>query len=160
MKDPKVDVASDAGGKTAIIWAIASNYEDVGAQVLSHSKIDINKPDGNGKTPLMYAAESPDIRHLDALLKKGAKLNLQDNDGKTALMYAVIKAYVDQVKKLLEAGADKTLKDNDGGTALDSLRSLSPNLLTSSQKAIIDMLEGSPVKRLIEKFEKQGRAGR
>ena len=65
---------------------------------------DLNAQDENGKTVLMYAAESnqnPEV--ITTLLKAGADVKAQDGDGKTAFEYA---------------------QDNDGLDSTDAYRQL------------------------------------
>lgn len=51
---------------------------------------DINSADKNGKTPLMYAAQSNvDVRTVKYLLDKGAKIDTKNSKEWSALMYAV-----------------------------------------------------------------------
>ena len=81
---------------------------------------DVNAPDKNGVTSLMYAAEwtrSPEA--IATLLKAGTDIKARTNDGMTALMYA---AEFNQdpgvVSTLLKAGAEIEARDKDGVTPL------------------------------------------
>lgn len=52
------------------------------------NKIDINKKNSDGQTPLMTALKNGDIDTFNALIAGGADVTLKDNDGLTALNYA------------------------------------------------------------------------
>jgi len=73
-----------------------------------NEKVNINKQDRDGLTPLMYACSSQqpqdDVVHL--LLEKGADLNIRDKDGGTALMHAVKQGHIDIARILVNSGSD------------------------------------------------------
>lgn len=52
------------------------------------NKIDINKKNSDGQTPLMTALKNGDIDTFNALIAGGADVTLKDNNGLTALNYA------------------------------------------------------------------------
>lgn len=52
------------------------------------NKIDINKKNSDGQTPLMTALKNGDIDTFNALIAGGADVTLKDNKGLTALNYA------------------------------------------------------------------------
>lgn len=51
------------------------------------NKIDINKKNSDGQTPLMTALKNGDIDTFNALIAGGADVTLKDNNGLTALNY-------------------------------------------------------------------------
>ena len=151
------NIASDehAGGKQDIIllllsWGADANMEFLDgdyalhkavkagdnllplAQALAGYGADLNQRNGDGKTPLMLAAESLDrIRILDYLVgeltggldRQQIKTRMALNGGcatgenctlKTALHYAVEGGNLEGFRRLLEAGASATALDDAG----------------------------------------------
>ena len=92
------------------------------AQVLQAIKagVDVNLRDGEGSTPLMYAAgynTNPDV--LSVLIKAGADVNARAENGKTPLMYAAnYNTNPDVLSVLIKAGADVNARNEWGWTAL------------------------------------------
>jgi ankyrin repeat protein len=82
---------------------------------------DVNVPDKNGMTALMYAAqhnENPEV--FDTLLSAGADPNAIGAEGRTPLALAAqFQGRPDAVAALLNAGADARTKDNAGKMAFD-----------------------------------------
>ncbi|MDB5385335.1 MAG: putative ankyrin repeat protein [Planctomycetaceae bacterium] len=101
---------------------------------------DASGSDGNGITPLMYAArgnrpnqespaatDHPDVVQL--LLEHGADCNAATDSGFVALFWAARYGHEKVVRALIDKGADVNAKDNDGLTAMkwaNANRSASP----------------------------------
>ena len=125
--DPSQTCAVQAGGQTALMWAVAQKHADVVAVLLAYgsdvharsqvysvmhaagypASVPENKrafPVG-GDTPLTFAARVGDLASAELLAAAGADVNDAD-----AFMSAVALAaywdHVDMVKFLLEEGAD------------------------------------------------------
>jgi ankyrin repeat protein len=81
---------------------------------------NINKPDKNGLTPLMWAINSCKNDILLSLIEHGANVNIQDEDGQTALMHIANQPCIplSTVKKLIEHGANLETKNKGGLTPL------------------------------------------
>jgi ankyrin repeat protein len=89
-------------------------------------KLDVNKANRNGVTPLHFASSLSDKNcHADKimefLIKKGANLNAQTVDGYTPLQITAYNGYYRLSKILIENGADINIKNNDKSTALHQL---------------------------------------
>ncbi len=95
---------------------------------LVDKKIDVLKPDGYGRTPLMFAAELGDVEVIDFLLQKGADIHQQDKNGDTAIMYAVRNNQKKAFDKLVQYGAYLTIKNKTG---------TSPTIITKYEDYII-----------------------
>lgn len=105
--------------------------------LLLSTGLDPNKPDDQGKLPLMEATIKNRGSMVNTLLAKGADPNAKpDKYGQTALMLAASLGHGDIVKTLLAHGADPELRDHDGLTALDYAKQLDlPNLIHVLEQA-------------------------
>jgi len=83
---------------------------------LSAEKVDVNRRDGEGKTPLIKAIEINEITL--PLSTEKVDVNKRDGEWKTPLIRAVEKGDLSEVKNLLEKGADPSLGDRFGITPL------------------------------------------
>lgn len=80
---------------------------------------DPNARDDLGRTPLMTAARTGDLKSVQHLLKHRADPNLATDKARwTALMWAARRGQLDIITALLEAGADAAMVDAKGETAL------------------------------------------
>ena len=98
------DVACAEGNlsNAVLLWAQGSN---------------INQPDVNGYTPLMYASLKNQVVTLRFLLDQGVHPNYASPDGQTSLMWAATEGALEAGKVLLEGGADPDQVDQHGYTA-------------------------------------------
>ena len=79
---------------------------------------DVNFPDREGRTPLIYAVIGNDGHTIDLLYKHGANLNCTDFDGRSAVHWAAYYGRVVILKQLIRLGAHPRMHDNEGRTAL------------------------------------------
>jgi hypothetical protein len=79
---------------------------------------DPNIRDGDGNTPLHFAASRGCAEVARLLLKHGADPNAQDKSGETPLHVAAYEGCVDVVRLLLEHGADPNIQNENGWTPL------------------------------------------
>lgn len=133
--------------QTALMWAISQRHSDVaqllvesGADVRARTKSPrgkaaamgdgesgnrayaaaglLSRPgNGNGVTPLLFAARVGDLESAKVLLQAGADVNETGNDGLSALTLAAVRANVPLALYLLDRGANPNL-DGAGYTAL------------------------------------------
>jgi hypothetical protein len=87
-------------------------------KVLVRGGQNLNTADGEGYTPLMWAALNGQINAVSTLIHLGAALDTQDKEGYTALMWATQNKYETVVRQLLNAGASVNARDRHGYTAL------------------------------------------
>ena len=133
-----VDSAAASGnfqGKTALSWACSQGRLEA-ARTLLDAGANVHAADGEGVTPLMWAAgsEGSSSEHQKGmmqaanrgqilaqvarlLIRHGANIDARDNDGITALMFASYHGHGDVVRVLLRAGADSTFRNKAGQTA-------------------------------------------
>jgi ankyrin repeat protein/uncharacterized protein DUF6438 len=96
-------------------WLIG-NAETVPS--LLADKDNLNVPDDEGETVLMWACKRTDAVVVQKFLAAGANLHARDRYGRTALMYAVVRGVPEAVEVLLQAGADAKESDAGGETPL------------------------------------------
>jgi len=107
-------------GQTPLHLAVQRHLSDV-VTLLIKSGSDVDAPDNDNITPLLY---TPQLSDRDAaaaaqlLLEHGASVHVRDKDGQTALHRALRRDLSDLVALLLQSGADVDAQDNDGMTLL------------------------------------------
>ncbi|XP_071452985.1 DNA-binding protein RFXANK [Hetaerina americana] len=82
------------------------------------SESEIDTPDNNGLTPLMWAAAYGQMPTVQLLLKHGADIVCCGPDGESPLHLAAAGGHHDVLRLLLSEGASVNLADKDGNTAL------------------------------------------
>lgn len=121
----------DVTGRTPLMWAVYSNYNDpVSARdtdnkrlyyvfkLLDTPGIQPDMQDADGFTALHWAAWSG-MRHcLTALAQAGLDVNKREGNGYTPLMLAAMRGNAEAVEVLLALGADASLTRDDASTAL------------------------------------------
>ena len=86
---------------------------------LIQQKADVNLPQIDGTTALMWAVRGDDLESADLLLKAGAKVTAVNRDGATPLQLAALNGNAAIIDRLLKAGADpNTSLSASGDTAL------------------------------------------
>lgn len=82
--------------------------------------VDINTPDKDGYTALMYSVRYNLVWLAKILIESGVNVNAQDAGGRTALMWTTLYNYpLEMAKLLIESGADVNIKDKTGRTVFD-----------------------------------------
>jgi ankyrin repeat protein len=80
---------------------------DAGAvRALMQRRADVNAPQNDGTTALMWAARYDDLDAADLLIRGGARVSSANRDGATALQLAAINGSARMLEKLIKAGAD------------------------------------------------------
>jgi ankyrin len=78
----------------------------VAIRALMQKKTDVNAPQNDGTTALLWAARYDDLQTADALIRAGAKASAVNRDGATPLQLASINGSAAMIEKLIKAGAD------------------------------------------------------
>lgn len=102
---------------TPLIKAVLERDQAQVSQLIAGG-VNINAGDNQGKTPLMWAAETGQMDMTRTLLQAGASVNAGNVFGWTALIGAAYEGREGTVQILLENGADVNVRDNDGKTAM------------------------------------------
>ena len=79
---------------------------------------DVNAPQPDGSTALLWAAYWNDEKAVEELLAAGANVNASNRDGFTALSQACTNGNAQMVEALLKAGADANSFQAEGQTVL------------------------------------------
>lgn len=95
------------------------NVKENVVQILLDAKVNLEKKDYNGSTPLMMACQMKSIGIIKRLIKGSANFDMQDNEGRAALHFAATKCPQEIVNLLVQCGAKTRLKDHQGHTAAD-----------------------------------------
>mmetsp|Transcript_108306 Transcript_108306/g.209673 ORF Transcript_108306/g.209673 Transcript_108306/m.209673 type:complete len:207 (-) Transcript_108306:7-627(-) len=85
----------------------------------SVSRPDFERPQCEGLTPLMYAAQNSSQHCCQVLLAARADLEAGDEDNMQPLHFAAGSGCIDTCKLLLDARADPSVSDHAGNTALE-----------------------------------------
>lgn len=115
-------LASLAASSTAFangrLAELVQNGQREAALKLIEQGADVNAAQGDGTTPLHWAAYRLDQELVRLLLERGADADAQNRYGSTPLAEAVKAGNAELVATLLEAGADVDARNADGQTAL------------------------------------------
>ncbi|MEL7648117.1 MAG: ankyrin repeat domain-containing protein [Sedimentibacter sp.] len=74
--------------------------------------------DGDGWTPLMWAAQDGNVEMINILIEAGADPNVIDYYEETALIRAIYSNNVEAINSLILSGADPNMADSSGWTPL------------------------------------------
>jgi len=94
------------------------SYEAVSDILEETHKKEVELPDQNGNTPLIWASIQNDIEIAEALIESDANVNAQNYEGQTSLFMAISMGYEDMARLLLENGANPNISTLEGVTAL------------------------------------------
>ncbi len=115
-KEPAKKVAP-LSPQQVVVAALAGEIEVVGNALEQGYEVDL--PDAERRTVLMYAAFNGQTEIAKKLIAAGADVNIQDQTGSTALMFAASGPFPETAKLLLESGAEiNTIDSNEHFTAL------------------------------------------
>jgi len=92
--------------------AIRANHPRAFKLFLKHPRININKPDLLGFTPLSTAVICNNEFAFKKLMEKGAEIMRKDSTGRTALDWAALMGRPDMLKDLLKSPQVKHLSDD------------------------------------------------
>jgi len=94
--------------------AIKSGERAAAMEMIGKKGVDVNAPEADGTTPLLWAASMNDTGLAIQLLKAGAKPNVRNQIGATPLVEAAFNTNTEMIQALLGAGADPNAAGPDG----------------------------------------------
>jgi len=100
-------------GSSDLMTAV-KNHDREGVRLLV-GKVDVNAPEPDGSTALLWAAQSNDLETVNLLLKAGANPKTANRYGATPLSTAATYAGKEVVETLLKAGADPEVRVSRSG---------------------------------------------
>jgi ankyrin repeat protein len=103
---------------TADLAALIRDGSSKEALAAIRSGTDVNTPQPDGTTPLMWAVVRGDVEMAKELLQRGAKPGGRNALGATVLAEAIATNDRDLIDQLLKAGADPNLGNDDDETPL------------------------------------------
>jgi ankyrin repeat protein len=101
----------------SLIDAIKSGDRTTALQLID-KHVDVNRPESNGTTPLIWAIHLNDTEMVDHLIKAGANVMATNDYGASPMSEAAIIGNVAVLEELLKAGAHVDFPNQDGQTAL------------------------------------------
>ncbi len=110
-------VAGPALAESALADAIESGRREAALELIAQGA-DVNLAQGDGTTPLHWAAYQLDTDLVSRLIARGARADTANRYGATPLGEAAKAANTELVARLLEAGADVAAVNGDGETVL------------------------------------------
>jgi ankyrin repeat protein len=111
-------VAAAAGASGEALIQAVQNDDQLAVTELLARKVDVNAREGDGATPLAWAALRSNREIAELLLKAGADPDLRNDQGISPLYLAITNGSTVIVKLLLERHADPNLPREDGETPL------------------------------------------
>ena len=110
--------ATVANTSTKLVEAVKTGDRPTALSLLQQ-KANVNTPEPDGTTAIMWAVRQDDPEMADRLIRAGADVKARNRYGATALSEAVNAGSAATVGALLKAGADpKTLTTDNGETVL------------------------------------------
>jgi ankyrin repeat protein len=95
-----------AAATTSDLADAVMNRDARAVRALTQRHADVNTPQNDGTTALMWAARYDDLDTADLLIRAGARVSSTNRDGATALQLAAINGSAPMLEKLIKAGAD------------------------------------------------------
>ena len=100
------DAHADSYGNTTLHHACWNGQGEVVKILLEKDPASVNKPNDEGESPLILAAQKGKNDFTAMLIEKGADVNAVDNSQHSAMFYASEAGYTEIVEQLLIAGAE------------------------------------------------------
>jgi ankyrin repeat protein len=91
---------------TAELADAVMKHDNGAVRALIQKKADVNVPQNDGTTALLWAVRYDDLDTADLLIRAGAKVSAGNRDGATPLELAAINGSAAMIEKLIKAGAD------------------------------------------------------
>jgi ankyrin repeat protein len=112
-----LDQIMDTARVSAVCWAASRGHAEI-LSLLIAAGFDINRPTGDGETPLMIACENGHVEAVTILLAAGAYLESPGGSASAPLCRASWSGVAELTRLLLAAGAEIEAAGENGPTAL------------------------------------------
>ena len=99
-------VAANLFGASSEVADAAMKGNKDAVRALLQRKVDVNAPQIDGTTGLLWAVRADDLELADILLKGGANPSAANNDGAAPMLLAAINGNAAMIERLIKAGAD------------------------------------------------------
>ncbi|HEY1759862.1 MAG TPA: ankyrin repeat domain-containing protein [Bryobacteraceae bacterium] len=109
--------AADLVREPSLAEAVKNGDRAIAIAMLD-KKVNVNAPEGDGSTALLWAAHNGDADLVERLLKAGADVKVKNDFGATPMSEAAVAGNTATIEALLKAGADPDSPNADGVTAL------------------------------------------
>jgi len=110
---------SGASAATSDLADAAMKHDGNALRALIQKKADVNAPQADGTTALLWAVRYDELDTADLLIRAGAKVAAGNRDGATPLQLAALNGSAAMIEKLIKAGADPNAPlSSSGDTAL------------------------------------------
>ncbi len=109
--------AADLAREPSVAEAVKAGDRAI-AVAMIEKKVNVNAPEADGSTALLWAAHNGDAELVDRLLKAGADVKVKNDFGATPMSEAAVAGNTAVIEELLNAGADPDSPNADGETAL------------------------------------------
>ncbi|KAL3869224.1 hypothetical protein ACJMK2_041932 [Sinanodonta woodiana] len=106
LTDPTLVSMEDDSGFQAVHYAAKAGHTQVVADLISHSKVDVNCKDKSGKTPIHIASENGMLETILELAGLKAEIDVKDSDLNTPLHSAAMSGQADSTILLVSLGAN------------------------------------------------------
>jgi ankyrin repeat protein len=113
-----VAFSTAASSQQTLADLVRSGQREAVLAAITSPDLDVDAPEPDGSTALLWATYRVDHELVGALLKAGARANVTNLFGATPLAEAAKLGDPDLVRLLLDAGADPNSPNQDGQTAL------------------------------------------
>src|SRR4051812_27934698 len=95
-----------ASAATSDLADAVMRHDAAALRALMLKKADVNAPQADGTTALLWAVRYDDLGTVDALIHAGASVAASSRDGATPLQMAALNGSAAMIEKLIKAGAD------------------------------------------------------
>lgn len=109
---------ADGGAVSGQLWQAAQRGDTARVKQLLQQGADIEAPDADGNSPLVWAAYHGHVQVVKLLLEQGADTESQNKEGNTPLIAASFTGEEAVLQLLLEHNADLEGTNKNGDTAL------------------------------------------
>jgi ankyrin repeat protein len=109
--------AADLVREPSLVEAVKNGDRAIAIAMID-KKVNVNTPEGDGSTALLWAAHNGDADLVDRLIKAGADVKTKNDFGSTPMSEAAVAGSTATIEALLKAGADPDSPNADGVTAL------------------------------------------